>query len=230
VSDTARGLRGECRPFGPRLALVDWVTVSALATAAGTLVLALATFAAVRSANRSARVAERALLVGLRPMLMVSHPGDETQKVGFIDSHWLRVPGGQAVAEASDDTVWLAISVRNVGTGIAVMHGWRFEPELIRSHGETPNADEFTRLTRDLYVPVGEEGFWQGTFRDPSSPEFGGAKAVADDHQPFTVEILYGDVEGGQRIITRFAMIPRADEGWIATVSRHWYVDMPDPR
>ena len=220
----------ECRPLGPRLALVDWVTVSALATAAGTLVLALATFAAVRSANRSARVAERALLVGLRPMLMTSRPQDETQKVGFADSHWLRLPGGQAVAEVSGDVVYLAVSVRNVGTGIAVMHGWRFEPELVRSHGEYPNPDEFTRLTRDLYVPIGEEGFWQGTFRDPSTPEFAAAKAVADNHQAFTVEILYGDVEGGQRIVTRFALAPRSDEGWIATVSRHWYIDMPDPR
>ena len=33
----------------------DWVTISALATAGGTLVLAAATFASVRSANRAAR-------------------------------------------------------------------------------------------------------------------------------------------------------------------------------
>jgi hypothetical protein len=209
---------------------VDWVTISALATAAGTLVLALATFAAVRSANRSARVAERALLAGLRPMLMPSRLQDETQKVGYADSHWLSLPGGQAVIEASAEVVWLAISVHNAGTGIAVLHGWRFQPELVLSRGETPNPDEFTRLTRDLYIAVGENGFWQGTFRDPAAPEFAEAKAVADDHRPFTVEILYGDVEGGQRMVTRFAMSPRTDTGWIATVSRHWYVDMPDPR
>jgi hypothetical protein len=209
---------------------VDWVTVSALATAAGTLVLAIATFAAVRSANRSARVAERALLAGLRPMLMPSRLQDETQKVGYADSHWLAVPGGQAVVEASDDVVWLAISVHNAGAGIAVMHGWRFQPELVLSRGETPNPDEFTRLTRDLYIAVGENGFWQGTFRDPSAPQFAEAKAVADERRPFTVEILYGDVEGGQRMVTRFAMTPRTDTGWIATVSRHWYIDNPDPR
>jgi len=209
---------------------VDWVTVSALATAAGTLVLALATFAAVRSANRSARVAERALLVGLRPMLMPSRFQDATQKVGYADSHWLSLPGGHGVAEAGDEDVYLAISVRNVGTGIAVMHGWRFQPELVRSRGETPDLDDFTRLTRDLYIPIGEEGFWQGTFRDPDAREFAAAKAVAENHEPFTVEILYGDVEGGQRMVTRFSMTPRAEEGWIASVVRHWYIDMPDPR
>jgi len=210
---------------------VDWVTISALATAAGTLVLALATFAAVRSANRSARVAERALLAGLRPMLMPSRFQDPAQKVGYADSHWLQVAGGQAVAEAGEHAVYLAISVRNAGTGIAVMHGWRFQPELVLSiTGEHPNPDDFTRLTRDLYLAAGEVGFWQGTFRDPSTPQFAAAKAIAVDHEPFTVEIVYGDVEGGQRMITRFAMTPRGDEGWIAAVTRHWYIDMPDPR
>jgi hypothetical protein len=209
---------------------VDWVTISALATAAGTLVLALATFAAVRSANRSARVAERALLAGLRPMLMPSKLQDDSQKVGFADSHWLHVDGGQAAVEATDDVVYDAISIRNVGTGVAVMHGWRFHPEFVPSRGEIPNPDEFTRLTRDLYIAAGELGFWQGAFRDPSAPGFAIAKAVADDHTPFTVEILYGDVEGGQRMVTRFAMSPRSDTGWIGAVSRHWYIDMPDPR
>ena len=37
--------------------MADWVTISSLATAGGTLVLAVATFSSVRSANRSARVA-----------------------------------------------------------------------------------------------------------------------------------------------------------------------------
>jgi len=36
----------------------NWATIATFANAIGTLVLAVATFAAVRSANRSARVAE----------------------------------------------------------------------------------------------------------------------------------------------------------------------------
>ncbi len=54
--------------------MIDWVTVSALATAGGTLVLAVATFGSVRSANRAARAAGRSLLAGLRPLLMPRHP------------------------------------------------------------------------------------------------------------------------------------------------------------
>ena len=40
----------------------DWATVASLATALGTLVLAVATFSAVRSGNRTARAAELSLL------------------------------------------------------------------------------------------------------------------------------------------------------------------------
>ena len=41
---------------------MDWVTISALATAGGALALAAATYGSVRSANRAARVAERTLM------------------------------------------------------------------------------------------------------------------------------------------------------------------------
>ncbi len=45
--------------------MADWVTISSLATAGGTLVLAVATFGSVKSANRAARIAELSLLSGL---------------------------------------------------------------------------------------------------------------------------------------------------------------------
>ena len=66
------------------LATVDWTTVASFATAVGTLVLAIATFAAVRSANRSARVAEAGFQVSLRPVLVTSRLEDPMQKVRWI--------------------------------------------------------------------------------------------------------------------------------------------------
>src|SRR5271165_3707708 len=54
---------------------VDWVVISSLATAAGTLVLAVATFSAVRSSSRSARIAEAALQEQRRPLLAPSRHG-----------------------------------------------------------------------------------------------------------------------------------------------------------
>ncbi len=50
--------------------MISWVTISSLATAGGTLVLAVATFSSVRSANRAAWVAEDSLLAGTQPLLM----------------------------------------------------------------------------------------------------------------------------------------------------------------
>ncbi|HKA94650.1 MAG TPA: hypothetical protein VKD66_00155, partial [Streptosporangiaceae bacterium] len=92
----------------------DWATVASLATAAGTLVLALATFAAVRSANRAARTAERSLLAGLRPLLLASRLQDDPQKVMFVDGKWVQVPGGRASVQAEEGVIYLTMSVRNV--------------------------------------------------------------------------------------------------------------------
>ena len=47
------------------------------------------------------------------------------------------------------------------------------------------------------------------------------------------VDILYGDFEGGQRVISRFMLSPKETDGvvgWYASVGRHWNVDRPDPR
>ena len=49
--------------------------------------------------------------------------------------------------------------------------------------------------------------------------------------RPVTVDVLYGDYEGGQRLISRFLMQPGANSGrWILSVSHHWNLDRPDPR
>jgi hypothetical protein len=213
-----------------RLAVVaDWATISSLATAGGTLVLAAATFAAVRSSNRAARAAEESLLVGLRPLLVPSRADDPPQRIGYADGKWLQAPGSGGVAEATDEAVYLAISVRNVGSGIAVLHGWRFYPESALRSDHAP-LEEFTRLTVDLYIAAGGIGYWQGTFRDASSPEFAAASAAVNGRKWLMVEILYGDYEGGQRVVSRFALIPQDDGGWLATVARHWNIDRAAPR
>jgi hypothetical protein len=209
---------------------VDWVTISSLATAAGTLVLAIATYASVRSANRAARVAEQSLLTQVRPLLMPSRFDDPVVKVGFMEGEHLRVEGGRGEAGATSDAVYLAISVRNAGNGIAVMHGWRLWTERRTGREGAPPVDSFTRLSRDLYVPAGDVGFWQGTFRDPGSEEFAAARRAVERHEQLTVDVLYGDELGGQRTITRFTLAPREEGGWWVSVSRHWHVDGPAPR
>jgi hypothetical protein len=212
--------------------VADWVTISSLATAGGTLVLAVATFGSVRSANRAARAAERSMLAALRPLLLPSRLQDPPQKVGFADEKWLVVPGGGAAAEVGDSAIYLALSLRNVGTGLGVLHGWCFYPEraLGGDSSHTPLSD-FRRLSRDLYIPAGDIGFWQGAFRDPRAPEFAAARVPIAAGESVTLDLLYGDQDGGQRVITRFVLRPRADsDDWLGTVSRHWNVDRDDPR
>jgi hypothetical protein len=132
--------------------VIDWTTVSSLATGLGTLVLAVATFAAVRSANRAARAAERSLLAGLRPLLVPSRLEDGQQKVFFGDGKHVMIPGGEA------------------------------------------------------------------------------AQAAVKGRDPLTIDLMYGDYEGGQRVISRFLLRPAGQDRWLASVTRHWNVDRPEPR
>jgi hypothetical protein len=216
--------------------VADWVTISALASAGGTLVLAGVTVASVRSANRAARVAEQSLLAGQRPLLVPSRIEDPAVKVGFQDEVWFSVPGGQGIARATDEADYFVIAVRNVGTGIAVLHGWRLDPELqlVRgAHVVPPPLEEFTTLTRDLYVAPGDVGFWQGSFRDPASDGYRAARRAVEEQRRIGVDILYGDFEGGQRMISRFMLSPHEGEDgvrWYAGVGRHWNIDRPEPR
>jgi hypothetical protein len=208
----------------------DWTTVSELATGVGTLVLAAATFASVRSSNRTARLTERSLQAGLRPLLLPSRLQDLDQKVGFQDTHYVKVGGGLGVAEVVDDVVYLVMSLRNVGTGIAVLDAWHLIPDRVTGSQDLPSLEDFRRLTRDLYVPAGDIGFWQGTFRDPSEPDFQEACEAISAGKPVTLDVLYGDHEGGQRVVSRFLLQPRKDGGHLVTSSRHWNIDRADPR
>jgi hypothetical protein len=79
-------------------------------------------------------------------------------------------------------------------------------------------------------VPVGDAGFWQGALRDPSAPGFAEAVAAIRARQDLTIDVLYGDNEGGQRVISRFLMAPRGDDLWIVSAGRHWNIDRADPR
>jgi hypothetical protein len=218
--------------------MADTSTIASLATAGGTLVLAIATFSSTRSANRAARVSEQALNVGLRPVLFNARPQDPSQKVGFIDDHWLVLREGLAAVQESAGNLYLAIPLRNVASGIAVLHGWHLWTR--RASAETPppvspTNDDFRRLQRDLYVPAGDISFWQAAVRDPADPLYEPLLAAIQANTAVSVDILYGDHEGGQRTITRFYLTPRShvdEEPWLwrCATSRHWNLDRADPR
>ncbi len=218
-------------------ASIDWGTAASAATALGTLVLALATFSVVRSGRRSAQATETALMAGIRPLVMPSHTDDPDQKVSFVDEHWVHVGGGRAAAEATTNAVYLVVSLRNVGNGLAILDRWDLTPydvfasidpaELNRRAGQQRPRDvgQFRRLTRDLYIPPGELGFWQGALRDPSEELFKFATDAVLERRPMTLDLMYSDVQGGQRTISRFTLRPVGQDQWLATVGRHFNLD-----
>jgi hypothetical protein len=214
---------------------VNWTEASSLATGAGTLVLAIATFASVRSANRAARVAEQALLVNMRPLLVNSRLDDPAQKIFFQEGRHVMLEGGRGAAEFENGVVYLAISVRNAGRGIGVLHGWHFQAGT-EINPPRPDPDAFRHQGRDIMIAPDDVGFWQGAFRDSGDSQYDEAVAAVKDGEALTVDLLYGDNDGGQRVISRMLLRRRGTDGtdgarpWLASVIRHWNVDRPDPR
>ena len=190
--------------------------------------LALATFASTRSANQAARVAERAMLAGLRPLLLTSRLQDPPEKIMWMDEHFAKVPGGQGVLEEADGVIYLAAGLRNVGSGVAVLDAWHVFPFIDTTTPPTP-VDGFRRLTRDLYIAPGDFGFWQGAIRDPDDPDRAEVSQAIARRDRMMVDLLYGDQEGGQHTISRLSLTWRGDI-LLATISRHWNLDRNDPR
>jgi hypothetical protein len=191
----------------------------------------VATFASVRSANRSARLAELALQEQRRPLLAPSRLEDPVQKIMFVDGRWVRASGGHGVAEQEGGAVYLAISLRNVGSGIAVCQGWAVRAGMISSRTaptHTPE-DEFRFQSRDLYVPAGDIGMWQGALRNPDDPARAEIVEAIEAGEPISVELLYSDQVGGQRTITRFGLTAVGDSR-LASMNRHWHLERAGPR
>jgi hypothetical protein len=211
--------------------MADWATISSPATAGGTLVLGEATFTAVRSANRSARVAERSLLAAQRPVLFPSREDDPPERVMFGEGHRVTVDGHGGALEVLGGRIYMAIGLRNAGAGIAVLHGWRVAPYRQGMPNERPPLEEFRRQQRDLYIPVGANGFWHGAIRDPADPSYAGVCAAAQDGTRLALDLLYSDHEGAQRAIARFGITVNEDQsGRSANVVRYWNVDRDGPR
>jgi len=123
----------------------------------------------------------------------------------------------------------LAISLRNVGSGIAVCQAWTARAGASSIyHAHAPLA-VFRPQSRDRYFPVGDIGMWRGALRDPDDQLRAGLVSDIEAPRSFTVELLYSDLVGRQRTISRFALFP-AEDGWIASLVRHWFLDWDGPR
>jgi hypothetical protein len=230
--------------------MTDWTTVSSLATGVGTLVLAVATYGSVKSANRSARVAELSLLAGVRPVLIPSRESDPLERVRFGDGTILNVPGHGAGVEFKEGAIYLALALRNGGSGLGVLHGWRARAQprdaqvsagtrLFDTSQPAPQVGQFDvrelkkfrRQQLDLYIPAGDTGYWQGALRDPEETGYAEVSDAITERRGLWIDLLYGDYEGGQRTVVRIGVSAWPDtDGERAYVLRYWNVDRDDPR
>ena len=208
--------------------MADASTIASLATAGGTLVLAIATFSATRSANRSARIAERALDLNLRPVLIPAHEWDEAERVTFYDEI-VQLRGGFATVEDRSGNLYFAVQLRNVGAGIGVLTSWLVEagPEMPLSSEAAlavPDLSTFVAQQRSLYVPAGDVGYWQGAIRETDTDR-GDAVALRqaiDSKGRLTLYLRYADPDGGHDTVTRYSLMPDENGDWLFTIARHW--------
>jgi hypothetical protein len=214
--------------------MTAWATLADIGTAVGTLILAAATFVAVSASARSTRIAQRALLAGQRPVLAPAGPDDPVDSVQFADGRVFPVGNGRALAVAEAAVVYLAIPLGNVGAGLAVLRGYHLhgesasdvaqDPRGPARHlgGETPPPlRAFSPQQRDLLISTKRAGFWQAALRDPSTRLYQEVTQAIETGGRITVDVLYGDHEGGQPSITRFVLLPEAG-AWRCDATRHW--------
>jgi hypothetical protein len=165
-----------------------------------------------------------------RPVLVHSHPDDRVEHVGFMNRARLTIRGGGAAIAVDDSGAYFAMSLRNVGAGIAVLQAWQAVDGAPASTPPTP-VDGFRRLMRDQYIAAGDTGVCQGAVRDAGDPAAAMLAAAVAERRTILVDLLYTDQVGGQRTISRFGLLPEEEaDGWLAAAGRHWYLDAAAPR
>ena len=132
--------------------------------------LGVATFAAVRSANRSSRISEEALAVSMRPVLVQSRDDDPAQPLMWVDQRWGTILGGHGYVERTDDVVYLAMLVRNVGSGIAVLQAWRAVAAPLTTADDFGDPGDFRPQTRTCSSRRTTPGTGSGRSATPRTP------------------------------------------------------------
>ncbi len=204
--------------------MADAATIASLATAGGTLVLAIATFASTRSSNRSARIAERALDLNLRPVLIPAHEWDDAERVTFGDREIVQLRGGFASVEVRGDNLYFAAQLRNIGGGLGVLTSWWMDFDPQPSLDKPPDLGLFNAQQRHLFVPPGDVGYWQGAIRteDTDRGDRETLRRAIEHRKRLALFLRYSDQDGGHDTLTRFTLMPDENGDWLFGIGRHW--------
>ena len=122
-----------------------------------------------------------------------------------------------------------------LGAGIAVLRAYHLQADPAREvaadpqgaarhrRGDgPPTVSSFAPQQRDLLISAGRVGFWQAALRDPSAALHAAVAEAIDPAGRITVDVLYGDHEGGQPTITRLVMLCDESGAWRCDATRHW--------
>ena len=73
--------------------------------------------------------------MSLRPVLVPTRWEDPPEKVMFNDDHWIKVEGGRAGVDVTDDVIYFVLPLRNLGNGLAVLDRWDIRPGRLTVRG-----------------------------------------------------------------------------------------------
>jgi hypothetical protein len=178
-------------------------------------------------------------------VLVSARTDDPETKILFGDGQKFLVPAGTALVEEIDDVVYLGIPLRNVGAGLAVLQRYDLltEYELQDPHQPVNEGvrerlnrhhrpiENFREQQRDIYIAPGDTGYWHAALRDGEDEVHAEVtRALGAGPQPISVDLLYGDHEGGQYTVSRFVALPTEEGRWLCNVVFHWTIESPDPR
>jgi hypothetical protein len=102
-------------------------------------------------------------------------------------------------------------------------HGPSRAPEPIAVSGWAGEEDDGSRELLRVAGPADRHA------RQPATAQFKAVAAAVEAGDPMMLSILYGDWEGGQRVISQFAL-RQANDRRLTSTGRHFNVDRPDPR
>jgi hypothetical protein len=74
------------------------------------------------------------------------------------------------------------------------------------------------------------EPVWQAALRDVEDPLHRATGRGDRNGGRITIDVLYGDHDGGQPPVTRIVLLPGEGDMWRADVTRHWRLDDLAPR
>ena len=100
---------------------------------------------------------------------------------------------------SSRRTPMVTVRIAHAGPGLGVIHGWRIEQGRSSAEADRPAADSFHRQGRDLYIATGDTGFWHAAVRAEDHPDRELLMLMIKERARITVDLLFGDSEGGQR-------------------------------